>query len=603
MMLLLRWSQSLFTFTANNTHRSIAEYILPSPIQVRALMDAVEHSRNPLAHRIFPDLIPVNPQPDRGLVTLLALPAWPYIGVPVFIQVIGPAARRFALFVPGMLTRSDILLLARCDEEARCHVHLVDTPWPLPETDAFPVRAGDLVTVRPWNVAIPAMVPLAVLLTMPPAWDWPYQTPAFWNAGTWLVTDQRSFHVSLAPPPNPVVHRDVASALSVSPADLHVHYASPTIRDHDDRGHTSTVVVLAADKYPEWLALPQAETPYILDLRPILLPLTLARATEGVVDIEQLYNRIRPHCAPGFCIRIIGGMYDEAAANHYRQILPGMVIRVELHPQMPEAVLPSPMGGSQVPPEDPGWTDPRDTDNASASHLSSSTSSGPQPDTGGTGRPSATHSQSRSLNDQRTADIARGLNRPASLRRGEDRQGVFVVGISRAIFMVLAGFSPYLCHLCCLESAVVILAAAACRDRLRQHQQVRVIWLALALMCLSPTAQAVQMPPYQKSPALHGSTMLELSHDRLGATTIPPLRPVPTPCRSRVHISSNNPWTQIVRGFEESLASLQTLLDECNARTQHHFFLAATLLDTLTDHFATSAPRSTSSITVSRKGD
>ncbi|OLP89784.1 hypothetical protein AK812_SmicGene28712 [Symbiodinium microadriaticum] len=327
-------SLSVFVYSQQYTPEHCRLHLPPQPA-IQDVIDSIRSIRHVIAQRIFPDLIPVHPQPDSGWVTMIALPAWPFIGTPVFIQVLGPAARRFAIYVPNVLTRADVLFLAQCDERAPCHVHFRDTPWPLPEDGAFPIRAGDLITIRPINVDLPVMRPLAVILAQASQWDWPYHTPAYWNAGAWLVTDQRSFHASIAPPPNAEVHSEAADAMCIPQDDVNVGPAYPSIVDHADAGHTSTSVVAVARRHLDTHDVPPTAVPYILDLRPLLLPLILERATDGVLEIAWVCERVQHLCPAGFCVRIYGGTFDGSAANNYRQVVPGAVIRVELHPTPP----------------------------------------------------------------------------------------------------------------------------------------------------------------------------------------------------------------------------------------------------------------------------
>ena len=566
---------------------------MPAMFQTHELVDAIDQVRNPIAQRIFPDIIPVVPQPDRSFLTFLALPAWPYVGVPVFFQVIGPAARRFAIFAPAVLTRSDVLFLARCDREAQCHVHLGDTPWPLPDDGAHPIQAGTLITIRPWNITLPDMLPLAALLALPPAWVWPYHTPAFWSGGTWLVTEQQSIHASISPPPNPVLHRDIAAATQQQPDDIHAYYAQPPIWDHADRGHTSADVLCVADRCAESLLLPHDDTPYILDLRP-LIPLQLNRAPQGVIDVARLHERMQHRCPLGFYIRIIGGVIDADTANHWRRVVPGTVIRVELHPASPEVI---PRVTTTPPPssvEEPGPATHSDPGTSTSSQLASSTSSGTPADTGGTGRNSTTRAQDGNTTNThhgprvRTRTVGRlpaiSPNTPLS---GVAHPGDLLHVDRSALLIALGTLAGAICLWHGLGSAIVMCTIFSGAARPILHAPLRLPIVCLILWCLTPHAHAMQLP------ARHEASTLPIGHTAcpqpscLQGTFRQVTRPIPTPCRGRRRPPpSQSSAGRAVTPLESDLLPLCTLLDECNAQTAHHYFLAATLLDTLEEHFA-----------------
>ena len=130
---------------------------LEDPLTVEAILDTVELDRQSAAARIFPDLVAIHPQPSSRHVALLAMPAWPYVGTPILVQVLGPAARTFAVCAPAVLSKVGVLRLAACADDAACQVYIGDTPWPLPEDGAFPVHRGDLITVCPDTHPMPRL--------------------------------------------------------------------------------------------------------------------------------------------------------------------------------------------------------------------------------------------------------------------------------------------------------------------------------------------------------------------------------------------------------------------------------------------------------------
>ncbi|CAE7351216.1 unnamed protein product [Symbiodinium microadriaticum] len=567
---------SVFVYSQQYTPEHCRLHLAPDPT-IPDVLESTRQVRNQIAQRIFPDLVPVLPQPDPGWVTLIALPAWPYVGTPVLIQVLGPAARRFAIHVPNVLTRVDALILAQCDERAQCHVHLRDTPWPLPEDGAFPVRAGDLITIRPHQTHLPVMRPLAVLLTQPRQWEWPYQAPAYWNAGGWLVTDQHSFHASIAPPPNARVHSEVATVMNVPLADLNVGHAYPPIEDHADAGHTSTSVVVVAQRQLDTHDVSPTAVPYILDLRPLLLPLTLERATDGVIDIAWVYDRVRHRCPPGFCVRIYGGFYEESAANAFRQVLSGAVIRIELHPDTPLPADTADSDDSPYPASRSPAPHSHEGDDASAGQPSSSSSSRPLPDTGGTGR------TSNSAFGHHHSQMPRAPCKPTL-----GYTGVLHISISIVIVILLLAQVGRQRTSETSETRACAFVTAAFAAKQFRISRLQCLWTIVILLSFTTSVTAVQLPSFAIRPS-------STTTDGL-ITTIPPktiplsTRAVPTPCRGRSHRDgvAGTPRAQIRDSYDQW--ELRTLLEVCNAETKHHFFLAATLLDTLEEHFGPPRP-------------
>ena len=597
-------SLSVYVYSQQYTPEHCRLHLPPQPT-VPDVVDSARQARHAVAQRIFPDLIPVSPQPDLTWVTIIALPAWPFVGAPVFIQILGPAARRFAIYVPSVLTRADVLVLAQCDAQAPCHVHFRDTPWPLPEDGAFPIRAGDLITIRPQNVALPAMRPLAAMLAQTHQWDWPYQAPAYWNAGAWLVTDQSSFRASIAPSPNADVHREAAEAVRIPQADVNVGPAYPPIVDHADAGHTSTSVVAVAQRRLDTHDVPTNAVPYILDLRPLLLPLTLERATDGVLSIARVYDRVRHLCPAGFRIRIFGGLFDETTANDFRQVVPGAVIRIELHPSPP---LPadSPEFDGQLY-RGPQAADPRgqQSEDETAEQPSSSSSARPPSDTGGTGRlprPGSSH--------QGRLETAPGrLSKQCESRpRRQFADGKYEYLKSQSFRTIHEPIMRLASIITIVLSVALISLSLAQVGRIAfpgthshivttvamtigQRRSGRMPWLCaiVTILCLAQPLAAMKIP----------SAVGSATHGRIHATieAVPPnfvslpARPIPTPCRGRSHrardveASADQHRDELVHDSE-----LKTLLDMCSAETHHHFFLAATLLDTLEEYFGDKPP-------------
>ena len=558
---------TVFIFSQEYTPEQCRIHISP-PHSVEQLLSCTEQHRHAADARIFPDLQVVHPQPSDGFVALLATPAWPYQGTPILIQIIGPAARIFSVFAPAVLSRADVLILAHCADEAQCHVYLGYTPWPIPEDGAFPVRRGDLVTICPNTHLMPRLRSLQALLQEAHEWEWPCQTPAYRNAGAWILTDQQHFHASIAPPPNPATHREVAHIMAVPPDDLNIGEASPPIQDHANRGLTSTSVVVSLARQLDTHQVSPEAIPYILDLRPLLLPVSAMRSDSNMVLVTDLYRRVQSHCPRGFSLRFYGGVFSPDSANHHRWVEPGTVIRVELQPCAPGAAT---RDDSVTPPSDEASASHRPNSHWVADHATEAAPHSPAPDTGGT---AGTAGQ-------------RPAGRAACHKQAAIPPIKFLCLLLLLLLMLVA--SPHAANhratyhdRLSAQTAITTLCLGALHAR---KGPLLIPVLLLAAASLSEGILPVQavhstqhspVVPTDKDGSGQPNTVLQFNHGRLP-------RPIPTPCRQLVmsqYRHDTAEWADWI-----CLRSLQTLLEECNATTQHHYFLAATLVETLSEHY------------------
>ena len=251
------------------------------PTTVEPFLATVRECRPVDALPYFPRLCVVHPQPDPTYVCLLAIPDWPTVGVPVLIQSLGDAPRTFAIFLPPVITHDDVLLIAGVSPGLGFRAYHRDLPWPVPERGEFRVEAGDLLTAARPDSYRPGWV-LADTLLWTYGWYQPAEPPGHWPGGTWLITDTEDRHVFAALPSGRTSLQVVAESLSLDPDSLFVYPAYPPILDHANRGRLSESVVIAV--VPEDHPRPE-DVLYVLDQRPVLLPIRVMRAPGGRIDI------------------------------------------------------------------------------------------------------------------------------------------------------------------------------------------------------------------------------------------------------------------------------------------------------------------------------
>ena len=304
-----------------------AEVTVPTylPTNVEAFLDLVQAHRSGEDLPCFGKLCVVHPQPDPVFVCLLAIPEWPSVRVPVLIQSHGHAPCTFAVFLPPVVTHEDVLILAGNSNTLGYRVFHRDLPWPAPERGEIRLEPGDLLTVVRPDRHVPGWA-LADTLLWTYGWFQPEQPPGQWPGGTWLVTDTEDRHAFVTLPSGRTSLQVVAEALSLAPDSLFTCPAHPPIQDHARKGRFSDNVVIAV--VPEDHPRPE-DVLYVLDLRPILLPIRVMRAPGGRVEVSFLYGILSAHCPSEYCITVEGGTCSPGAANHYRNVEFGDVIRIE----------------------------------------------------------------------------------------------------------------------------------------------------------------------------------------------------------------------------------------------------------------------------------
>ena len=293
------------------------------PVETAPFLTSVAAARPPDALPFFPQLRPVHPQPDPTYVSLLAVPQWPTAGVPVLLHVLGDVPRTFADYLPAVVSHDGVLNCACVTPRWGYRVFVRDLPWPIPAHGTVPIEPGDLLTIAPPGPFRIPRLSLADILQWTYGWAQIAEPPGHWPGGTWLLSDAFDAHAFARLPSGRLSAAVVADALALDPAALVMHPTVPHITDHARRGRVSDGVCLAVD--PSTHPLPEAVL-YTLDLRPVLLPLVVMHAQDGIVDVASLHGRLVGRCPPGFFVRILGGESSPRVANHYRVVAPGDVI-------------------------------------------------------------------------------------------------------------------------------------------------------------------------------------------------------------------------------------------------------------------------------------
>ena len=522
------------------------------PTTVEAFLGVARERRPAGDLPFFDNLCVVHPQPDPTYVCLLATPNWPTVGVPVLIQSLGDAPRTFAIFLPPAITHDDALMIVGVSVGVGFRAYHRDLPWPIPERGEIQLEPGDLLTVaRPASYR-PGWA-LADTLLWTYGWYQPEQPPGHWPGGTWLITDTEDRHAFAALPSGRTSLQIVADSLSLDPDTLFVCPAYPPIADHATKGRFSEAVVIAV--VPEDHPRPE-DVVYVLDQRPVLLPIRVMRAPGG-----------------------------RGAANHYRTVDFGDVIRVEFRVRrVSEVNLVSPAQAS-------GTQDVQDPTTSSETHTTTEVSSSASRDagTGGSfrdrtgGHSSTTHDPGLTWCTKGSAPIPTTLRRRHRARdSGPDlTQPADVACVALAVNQISAGIaflivgslvygvksSVVLCHrpLLCLMLLLFTM------------QQV-----VVGVQILPP--EAITCAAFSEGDSSFAARIRAVPRPLLSARGIERYTATPRPLGWSETPTCCLPTENTV--FPGHSDGLETLLEQSLRRTDSPaMFLAATLVDTLCDHF------------------
>ncbi|CAE7233843.1 unnamed protein product [Symbiodinium necroappetens] len=135
------------------------------PVTVEAACALVDEARDAHNQHKFSRLLPPQLQPPLDTPCLLAVPDWPFNGVPILIVSFVLPFRLFTVVVPPDICVEDILHLARIETQD-VMVFVQDLPWASPLTERLHVQAGALFTVFPAGTPVVPPLPLSVMRRM-----------------------------------------------------------------------------------------------------------------------------------------------------------------------------------------------------------------------------------------------------------------------------------------------------------------------------------------------------------------------------------------------------------------------------------------------------
>ena len=595
---------------------------LVAGVDVHDALNAAAAARLPAAAVRVPILCAVQPQPCSGIALVVGLPAWPTPGSIIAIDSRASNGRLFALHVIGHCYRHDFLKVAGLTDTDEYEVYFRDLPWPLPADSPVHPGHGDLVFICPRSAQYHAVLSLADMLQSAEGW-----------ASSPITADNQSDIAWVLGPAGPAAlqvpghrqHRarhEIAAHVGIPNRDLALSPAFGGISDFAEHGVLLRNVVVARSLAAQDGAVLAQIPVCILDLRPLLLGFDWIPCPNGILLPDKIITRFLHRCPPGYCI---GRIVQEACFSRLQEpflIQDGDVVTLAFRQSDTATASSDHMADDAQPaPADDDEEEPRQHPTARR--------------TGGTGSLQRvcpadppmlqTHASHPSPSYTAESDhVTRTANACLTCRS------------QRSIFGLREWFNhdrlPLLCHralwdiIVCstllawpllgsilgLTKCLLALAASLGQHRGAQHLGCRGVfappYVAVAVVCILqhvPGAHAMQ----------HRGDCVNCRDQHVTAA-----RPIPTPARARTvctelpsmpvatgaSYSSQrptdcDPW-QSVRsahvGCNPQIAEhplsdlgvddpLITLLEASAASPDSRaFFLAATLLETVTEHFA-----------------
>ena len=298
---------------------------LTAPASMPHVLVSVNAQRSDTARRRFPHLIETFPQPDTSFGTFVAVPDWDCLVATVLVDARGAGGTFFATTFPARADRSLVLTLCGYDATADVLVYIRDTPWQL--VDNYPVRVsnGDLLLVTRPDHAVIVSAFLSDMLLSPVGWIAVELIPSPRPNAAWFVTTPQQFSFQLPSNPLRQYEREVAIHTQCHVDEVHVFSAIPDIVDHSSFGigyeHNFAVARPGSGQRAD-----TSTVTCILDLRPILCGLEQLAFSSHELDVARVIDRYLPSAPFGFGVGLFGG---QEASNHRRYIDNGTVLTVE----------------------------------------------------------------------------------------------------------------------------------------------------------------------------------------------------------------------------------------------------------------------------------
>ncbi|CAE7717956.1 abcF4 [Symbiodinium sp. CCMP2592] len=282
---------------------------LPEQSHFAVALDRIQQARAATRRGYHPRLEPVVDQPLAGCILLLALPAWTTDLYVAFncAQVNGSV---FCVHVPHRTDRTTLLAHAGFASTEQLDVYVPGLLGPLQPHEVITLQIGSCVSLLPQGAGILIVSSSQDRLQDPNGWE-PHALPPV-VAGAWLhvMTDEGSHRLHMPAEGRRFLRQELGHHLGL-PATYHLQPARPPLEDSCDRGiPADNVYIASADARLEHPTTNGEAVMFILDARPILCGITWGFAHEGIVNERAVLDKCNLHRPEGYQACLIGGRRD-----------------------------------------------------------------------------------------------------------------------------------------------------------------------------------------------------------------------------------------------------------------------------------------------------
>ncbi|OLQ05712.1 hypothetical protein AK812_SmicGene11066 [Symbiodinium microadriaticum] len=278
------------------------EVTLQIPSSIEVAMNVVQQARCGSPANDFPHLVPVIRQPDACWGVLLALPAWKWWPTIVCFYVCLGHPRLFACECPARVTKTMLLQLAGHMPQPPAAV-FCDLYGPLEEHEECNVYQGSTITILPEGHPLPWTIELRDMLQTHLPWYTPPAFPQWEDDASVLLACQHGQELFAVHPARAMQYRQDIAALVCCHTDmLHIAAATPRPSEVEYCGHKCRTVVAAVDFGP--FSVQTRPSVCLLDARAILKGWIPVLSEHGWVDVWSLLHEIGHEVGRNWVLRI-----------------------------------------------------------------------------------------------------------------------------------------------------------------------------------------------------------------------------------------------------------------------------------------------------------
>ncbi|OLQ03718.1 hypothetical protein AK812_SmicGene13326 [Symbiodinium microadriaticum] len=528
------------------------------PQSLHEILDLVRTCRAEDRRALFPELVELTPQPDL----LLALPAWPYEYACVGLDLSLFDGRIFAAVALPVMDTYALCEVAGLAPHAEVDIYLPGATFPVPRGEQFELRTGHCIIFRRPGARCPVAFHLHAMLQSHLTWE---HSPVFprdrSDNGYCVVGPEGCILFRLHTERAMYYRADIALLTHLHPTRAVLTPVNPQPTDGCLRGWECRAVIVATDRETRtvWDGDIVVPTIGVLDARPLLRGWLPLRSHEGWLNLAPIRDALNRTAPTGWAVVF------PSLPDHWTWICfySGCILVAALAPvAQATCVTPNLAQGCSLTASIGAATRPGTLDNgphgASVSCL--------QP----------------YLDGAWLGTWLGGLFGPHGL-------GLSLFGAMRDFSDIAPWASG---PLIALAHCDISLACCLCLLAIVSRRRLLgVLFLGLFLAGAICPVAAVQLPPvHQPEHGLHAHVGLRIPPFAVAACSSAVLpvpggaRPLPTPCRSDVVPRYGLCKEDDV--LQHCVQNLTTLLEESAQASDHWAFMAATLVETLWEHFA-----------------